>query len=143
MLSNSSIYAINAAIYLALHSAENRKIGVKEIADTLHIPLPFLAKILQSLARKGIISSNKGPGGGFWLSDDEKKAPLMAIIEQIGEGDKFVNCAMGFKECSNEKPCPLHTAIQPFRDSLRENLNTKSIADFASKVKDQEAFLIK
>ena len=141
MLSNSSIYAINAVLYLAIHSKESRKVGVKEVADALQIPLPFLAKILQSLARKGVISSNKGPGGGFWLSDEEKKAPLMTVIEQIGEGDKFVNCAMGFGECSSEKPCPIHSAAQPFRDSFREGLNSKSIMEFAKSVMDKEAFL--
>ena len=65
MLSNSSKYAINAVIYLAANSSESKRIGVKEVADALHIPLPFLAKILQALVRKKVISSNKGPGGGF------------------------------------------------------------------------------
>ena len=80
MLSNSSKYAINAVIYLAVHSSVTRKIGVKDVAEALHIPSPFLAKILQTLARKNVISSNKGPGGGFWLSDQEKEAPLMSVV---------------------------------------------------------------
>jgi len=61
MLSNSSKYAINAVIYLAVHSSVTRKIGVKDVAEALHIPSPFLAKILQTLARKNVISSNIRP----------------------------------------------------------------------------------
>lgn len=141
MLSNSSKYAINAVIYLSLHSSVSHKIGVKEVADNLHIPLPFLAKILQTLARKKVISSNKGPGGGFWLSDEEKNAPMMRVIEEIGEGDKFIKCAMSLRPCSDEKPCPLHTSVQPFRDTFRRELVENSIADFAQKVLDKKAFL--
>ena len=44
MLSNSSKYAINAVIYLAANSSESKRIGVKEVADALHIPLPFFAR---------------------------------------------------------------------------------------------------
>ena len=131
MLSNSSKYAINAVIYLSLHSSVSHKIGVKEVADNLHIPLPFLAKILQTLARKKVISSNKGPGGGFWLSDEEKNAPMMRVIEEIGEGDKFIKCAMSLRPCS----------VQPFRDTFRRELVENSIADFAQKVLDKKAFL--
>lgn len=141
MLSNSSKYAINAVIYLAANSSESKRIGVKEVADALHIPLPFLAKILQALVRKKVISSNKGPGGGFWLTDDEKEQPLMRVVEQIGEADKFIKCVMSLRPCSDEKPCPLHTSVQPFRDNFRKELTENSIAAFAEKVVNKEAFL--
>jgi len=73
MLSNSSKYAINAVIYLALHASPTKRLAPKDIAEALHIPTSFLAKILQTLARKKVISSNKGPGGGFWITDEEKE----------------------------------------------------------------------
>ena len=141
MLSNSSKYAINAVIYLAAYSSEVHKVGVKEIADALHIPLPFLAKILQALVRKNVVSSIKGPGGGFWLSDKEKEQPLMNILSQIGESDKFVKCAMSLHPCSNERPCPLHEVAQPFRDKFKEELSENTIASFAKKVEQRQAFL--
>ena len=43
--------------------------------------------------------------------------------------------------CSDEKPCPLHTSVQPFRDNFRKELTENSIADFAEKVVNKEAFL--
>ena len=141
MLSNSSKYAINAVIYLAAYSSEVHKVGVKEIADALHIPLPFLAKILQALVRKNVVSSIKGPGGVFWLSDKEKEQPLMNILSQIGESDKFVKCAMSLHPCSNDRPCPLHEAVQPFRDKFRKELTENSIAAFAQKIADKTTFL--
>ena len=52
MLSNSSKYAINAVIYLAVHSSVTRKIGVKDVAEALHIPSPFLVKITNTCEKK-------------------------------------------------------------------------------------------
>ena len=141
MLTNSSKYAINAVIYLSVHSSVTHKMGAKDISEALHIPTPFLAKILQILARKKVVCSNKGPGGGFWLTDKEKQAPLMTVVEQIGEAEKFVKCAMSLKQCSDEKPCPIHNAVQPFREEFRKQLAEHSIAYFAEKVKNKEAYL--
>lgn len=141
MLSNSSKYAINAVLYIAVHSSEINKISGKEISEKLGIPFPFLAKILQTLARKNAISSTKGPGGGFWITDEEKKASLMSIIDKIDEIDKFTSCSMSLKECSMEHPCPLHNAVQPFKVELKKQLSENSIGYFAQKVINKEAFL--
>ena len=141
MLSNSSKYAINAVIYLAQNSSASKRLAPKDVAQALKIPTSFLAKILQILARKKVISSNKGPGGGFWLTDEEKQAPLMNVVKQIGEAERFTSCAMGFKECSSEKPCPLHTSVHPFRDTFMRELTDNSIASFAQKIVDKTAFL--
>ena len=67
MLSNTSRYAIRAVIYLALKSKDESKIGIKTISKDLDIPTPFLGKILQTLAKHKILSSTKGPHGGFGL----------------------------------------------------------------------------
>ena len=83
MLSNSTKYAINAVLYLALHSSVENKKGVKEISEVLHIPTAFLAKLLQILAKKNAICSSKGPGGGFYLTEEKMKAPLANIVHHI------------------------------------------------------------
>jgi len=67
MLSNTCKYGIRAVIYLALHNAEEKKIGIKEISSELNIPTPFLGKILQMLAKNKMLISTKGPNGGFGL----------------------------------------------------------------------------
>lgn len=141
MLSNSSKYAINAVIYLAVNASEQRKIGVKEISEVLNIPSPFLAKLLQTLSRKNAISSSKGPGGGFWLTDKEKQVPLINIIYHIDGIDKFTNCALGLKLCSEEYPCPIHHSVQPLKQELLKQLGENTISDFAQKVASGQAFL--
>ena len=65
MLSNSCRYGIRAVVYLASRYSEKNNIGIKEISGVLNLPAPFLAKILQQLARHKILNSVKGPNGGF------------------------------------------------------------------------------
>jgi Rrf2 family iron-sulfur cluster assembly transcriptional regulator len=65
MLSNSCRYGIRAVIYLANQPLSSGKTGIKKISKDLNLPTPFLAKILQQLAKKKILSSSKGPHGGY------------------------------------------------------------------------------
>lgn len=65
MFSKACTYAIRAALYLAVHAGPQARLGVKEIAEALDVPKHFLAKILQQLVRNNLVSSVKGPSGGF------------------------------------------------------------------------------
>ena len=141
MLSNSTKYAINAVLYLALHSSVENKKGVKEISEVLHIPTAFLAKLLQILAKKNAICSSKGPGGGFYLTEEKMKAPLANIVHHIDGVDKFSLCILGIRPCSEETPCPMHYAIQPFKEQFLMELEQNTIGNFAERVKRGEAFL--
>ena len=79
MLSNTSKYAIRAVIYLALNAGEEKKIGIKQISKDLSIPTPFLGKILQTLAKQKLLSSTKGPHGGFGLGKSAEEITLIDI----------------------------------------------------------------
>ena len=68
MFSNSSKYVIKAILFLAVKSGEDNRVMVKEMAQPINVPQAYLAKLLQELSRKDIISSKKGPNGGFYLS---------------------------------------------------------------------------
>jgi len=141
MLSNSSKYAINAVLYLAVHSDGSKKISAREIAETINIPSPFLSKLFQVLSRKNVISSSKGPGGGFYMTKENLNLNLIEIIKHIDGIENFEDCVLGLKKCSSEKPCPIHHSIQPLKKQLLRDLNENSIASFAKKVKAGETFL--
>lgn len=59
MLSSTCKYGIRAVTYIASKSKDNKKIGIKQISRDLDLPTPFLAKILQMLAKQKILSSTK------------------------------------------------------------------------------------
>lgn len=141
MLSSASKYAINAVLYLATESSEDRKIGVREIAGAIDVPPPFLAKLLQNLAKKQIISSSKGPKGGFYLTEGNRNLKLISVVEHIDGLSKFEDCVLGLKDCSSEKPCPIHFSIQPFKEMMFRELDDNTIESFAVKVRNGETFL--
>jgi len=143
MLSNACQYAIRSVLYLALYGGENNKLGAKAIAEELEVPPPFLAKLLQKLSRNNLISSLKGPKGGFYLNETDKKNTVLNIIECIDGTDTFSACFLGLKQCSDTNPCPVHFTVAPFKKKLMRDFNEKNIAQFAEEIKEQENITIK
>jgi Rrf2 family protein len=134
MFSKSCKYGIRGVLLLAQNSDEKNKVGVRELAEFLNVPVHFLAKILQDLARKRIISSTKGPNGGFYLTEEEKKQNLMVIVNAIDGMAKFEECALGLRECSNVNPCPLHHGVVGLRNNVKDELNNTTLLEFAEKL---------
>ena len=141
MISNSSKYAIKAILYLALHSSEENKIMVKDIAEPINVPQAYIAKLLQELAKLKLISSTRGPKGGFYLSEDDKKGNAMNIVSAIDSEKKLNACILSLEHCNNSKPCPLHHIINPSRTILMKNLKIKTILELSQDVKNGEAYL--
>ena len=127
MFSKSCQYAIRAVTYLAEQQGSEKNMGVKEIADSLQVPQQFLAKILQQLAKHNLISSMKGPGGGFFLDEANANASLLEIVETIDGKNTLNTCILGKPTCSNENPCPLHHHFYGCREGLRSTLSNCSI----------------
>lgn len=131
MLSKASKYAIRAVLLMVNSSNETNKIGSKKIAAELNIPAPFLAKTLQELTKNNIISSVKGPHGGFFLSKENENKTLFDIIDCLDDVEKFDRCYLGKIECSEEKPCVVHHLYYPFKNELITKLKTKTILEMA------------
>lgn len=134
MLSNASQYAIRSILFLAMHSDENQKIGVKKISEELETPQPFLAKLLQQLAKRGLVSSIKGPNGGFYLTQKDKENSIWDIILCIDGPAKFDSCFMGLSSCNDETPCPVHFTVAPFKERLLQDFKEKTIEIFTNEI---------
>ena len=83
MFSKACEYAIRSVLYIAVKCTDGSRLGIKEIAREIDSPVPFTAKILQTLSREGIIASAKGPKGGFFIKSRSKPVPLSAIVKAI------------------------------------------------------------
>ncbi len=70
MFSKSCEYGIRAVLYLAANSSSDKRIGIITISKKLEIPSPFLGKILQKLAREGVLHSADRSTGGFFTTAD-------------------------------------------------------------------------
>lgn len=135
MFSKSCEYGIRALIYIGTkcQRAESPKISLQEIAHEIGSPEAFTAKILQLLVRESIVSSIKGPNGGFYISREQlTNVKLKQIVKAI-DGEKImIGCGLGLQECSEEKPCPLHHQFKFVKKQLNEMLDSTSLADLAN-----------
>ncbi len=122
-------------LYLALYTDETKKIGVKKIAEDLDTPQPFLAKLLQQLTRSKLVSSTKGPNGGFFLSKKNKEKSVWDIIKSIDGTEKFSQCFLGLSKCDDENPCPVHSIVTPFKQRILEDFRDKTILQWAEEIK--------
>jgi Rrf2 family iron-sulfur cluster assembly transcriptional regulator len=145
MLSNSCRYGIRAVIYLASQRSGDFK-GIKQISNDLDLPTPFLAKILQQLAKQKILSSSKGPHGGFSLSKDPRNITLLDIVNSIDGYDTFTNCVMHKGTCEGinmeKKFCPLHEDYEKTRTELIRLFSNKTIYDLVMKADSSELISI-
>jgi Rrf2 family protein len=135
MLSSANKYAIRSVLFLALHGNESNKIGSKEIADKLESPQPFVAKLLQQLSRDNLVSSTKGPNGGFYLTKANKENTIWDVITSIKGEKKFDECFLGLSKCSHETPCPVHHIVTVFKDKILEDFKDKSILQYSNDIK--------
>jgi Rrf2 family iron-sulfur cluster assembly transcriptional regulator len=146
MLSNSCRYGIRAVIYIASQPSEKGKTGIKQISEDLNLPTPFLAKILQRLAKQKILKSLKGPHGGFSLLKDPRKITLLDIVKTIDGEEIFTNCLVHNSTCSyvdkHKIPCPVHDDYKAVRSDLIDLFSNKTIYDLVRKTNETRKIVI-
>ncbi len=140
--SRSSEYAIRAFVNLA-QVPDGKYAMVKQIAAEEEIPSHFLAKILQQLARKGLLRSSKGPTGGFSLRGSADDIRLVDIVEALDGLGEYEKCASGLAECSDDMPCALHDSWKVLRSRIMDYLGRNTIADLAKTLEQKRRLLDK
>jgi Rrf2 family protein len=140
--SRSSEYAIRAFVHLASVS-DGKFVMVKQIAEQEDIPAHFLAKILQQLARKGLLRSSKGPTGGFCLRQPSEDITLYSIVEALDGMTDYEKCISGLAECNDEAPCGMHDSWKDLRLRILDYLEGTSIADLAQALEEKRKLLEK
>ncbi|MBN2633107.1 MAG: Rrf2 family transcriptional regulator [Bacteroidales bacterium] len=146
MLSNSCRYGIRAMIYIASRQKGDSKTGIQQISKDLNLPTPFLAKILQQLARQKMLKSLKGPHGGFSLIKDPSEITLYDIVKVIDGEDLFTNCIIHNASCSSverkKMPCPVHKKYSEVRSNLIKLFKTVTVEELVKNTVDSEKILI-
>jgi Rrf2 family iron-sulfur cluster assembly transcriptional regulator len=131
--SKSSEYAIRAAIHIA-QLPDGEYAMAKNIAQDEEIPAPFLAKILQEMARKGVLHSVKGPSGGFCLKKKASDIRLLDIVGAIDGLDQFKRCAEGYSECSSKSACALHDNWIVLQSRIMDYLERNTVGSIVKSI---------
>lgn len=142
MFSKACEHAIKACIYIATKSFEGQRANIREIAGEIGSPIPFTAKILHQLVKNNIITSVKGPSGGFYFETDQiKKIKLRDIVFVMDGKQLYVSCVLGMKECSELHPCPVHNQYKIIKNGMREMLDTTDLKQLCTSLKSGDTFL--
>ena len=106
---------------------------MKDIAKEINSPEAFTAKILQQLVRAGVLSSVKGPNGGFFIDKAQiDRIKLSEVVTAIDGDEIYKGCGLGLTECSEDFPCPLHFKFKKVRDDLKNMLEITSLYELAT-----------
>ncbi len=141
MISKACQYGIRAVIFIASRHIESNKLSIKEIAREVDAPEAFTAKILQELNKHGIITSLKGPYGGFFIENFQMDQPVINIVNAIDGMSVFRECGLGLKHCSASHPCPMHDQYKIARDALQNAFEQTSIRKLALEVNEGGSFI--
>ncbi|MBU2555965.1 MAG: Rrf2 family transcriptional regulator [Bacteroidetes bacterium] len=134
MLSNACKYAIRALIYLATRMNDGLKVSIRELSSEIDSPEPFTAKIMQSLSKQDIVSSVKGPNGGFYIDENQANVRLIEIVKAIDGMQVLTGCGLGLKTCSAAHPCPIHAEFSAMRDGFSHLLYENTIRELADEL---------
>ncbi len=105
--------------------------SAKEIADAYHIPQQLLAKILQTLAKAGLLVSHAGTNGGYALARAATEISAFEVIRAI-DGPLFItSCITIHGTCDLAGHCTIKEPLRKVNDSIKELLSGISIADLA------------
>ncbi len=129
MLSQTAEYALRAVVYLAQHPGE--PCTVEAIAKGTHVPVGYLAKIMQQLSRAGLVSSQRGLHGGFHLL---RGAEAITLFDPINAVDPFLrirSCPMGIDHPGDEL-CSLHRSLDNTLASVERSLKGTTVRDILS-----------
>lgn len=107
MVSRTATHALRALVSLA-RLPKGGCIGAAELAAEIGAPRNYLGKLLHGLARRGLVASRKGFGGGFRLARPADRISLYAVVEPLDRVSARSGCILGRLLCSTVSACPLH-----------------------------------
>jgi Rrf2 family iron-sulfur cluster assembly transcriptional regulator len=126
-LTTKGRYAVTAMLDLALHY-ENGPITLAEIAQRQGISLSYLEQLFSRLRRKTLVTSVRGPGGGYRLGREAKEIYIGEVIQAVDENMDTTRCG-GAHNCQENERCLTHDLWQDLSGQIYTYLNKISLQD--------------
>ena len=104
------------------------RLPATQIADQRGLQLPFLAKVLTTLAQAGLVEGSRGPGGGFTLTRPPGEIRLREIYDLFEREDEA--CPFGGGICGVGENCPLHDRFADVREAIASILHETTFDEF-------------
>lgn len=137
-LTRAADYGVRVMIHLAAIERGERVL-LPAMGVATGAPESFLSKVLQALTRARLITSRRGPAGGFEISTRGRRASMRDVIEAV-DGRMCLNvCLSERRTCSRKDWCPAHPVWVRAQEAMLEILGAARIADLAAGMRNEPA----
>jgi Rrf2 family nitric oxide-sensitive transcriptional repressor len=126
MFSQTAEYVLRVVVYLATTGQE--PCTTQSIAEATHVPLGYLAKLLQALAKSGLVKSQRGLHGGFTLGKPADQLTLCDVINAVDPIHRTDVCPLGIDHHTNGKLCGLHQRLHEAVGLMESHLQSQTVA---------------
>ena len=131
-LTKKADYGLIALRHLSLRP---ETASAKDIAELYRIPLPLLSKVLQTLVRNGLLTSEQGASGGYRLSRDPHEITALEVIRGIDGPIILTHCFTehsDHKDCEQSQSCPVREPLRKVHEGILRLLSSITVADLSS-----------
>ena len=126
-LSKKADYGLIAVKHLAMHGTEGA-CSAADIAEIYGISAPLMAKILQKLAKGGLVTARLGSSGGYQLARDPSRITALEVISAIDGPLVITSCVTNHGECYQTPTCTVREPLRRVNESIVEVLGRVTIA---------------
>lgn len=131
MFSRTAEYAVRAVLILARHRGE-ALLSAEDISTALGAPANYMSKTLNALVRRGLLTSARGPHGGFALAISPYALSVADVLDVFADGRvELKSCMLGNRLCNPASPCQAHECWTNITTSARRPLLQTTIAELA------------
>src|ERR1700744_6167434 len=128
-LTKKADYGLIALRHLA--SVPGATASTKDMADTYHLPVTLLAKVLQQLARAGIVKSVAGTNGGYKVIRNPNAVSALEVVRAIDGPVILTHCFTEHGTCDQSDNCTVREPLRKVHEAILELLNNFKITDLA------------
>lgn len=129
-LSKKSDYGLIAIKHLATHGADG-SCSATEIAELYDISTPLMAKVLQRLAKQGLVAARHGSSGGYQLARDPDRITALDVISAIDGPLLITSCVTSHGECGQTSRCTIREPLRRVNESILQVLGTVTISQMS------------
>lgn len=138
-LSKKADYALMAMKHLATRPAGTASASAREIAEQYDIPIELMAKVLQRLARHGLVTSLQGTRGGYRLARATAQISVADIIQAIDGPLTVTACSTEAENCGQYAKCNVRDPLWRIKDRIMAALTTCTLDEIAADVPETPA----
>jgi Rrf2 family protein len=130
-LSKKADYALIAMKHLALRPDQAAS-SAREIAEQYDIPIELMAKVLQRLAREGLLASHQGTRGGYQLSRSPSDISVADVIQAVDGPLTVTACSTEEENCEQYSKCSVRDPLWKIKERILVALQTCSVTELAA-----------